>query len=60
MKDIEPTQKHTLHLYAGDFDRLHELHPEISASLIVRKLVRKHIQDMTPKSDLTKVGNIQL
>ena len=25
MKDIEPTQKHTLHLYAGDFDRLHQL-----------------------------------
>lgn len=48
MKD-EPTQKHTLHLYVGDFDRLHEIHPDISASLIIRKLVRKHIDEHSPK-----------
>jgi hypothetical protein len=57
MKD-EPTQKHTLHLYVGDFDRLHELHPDISASLIIRKLVRKHIDEHSPKP--TKVGVINL
>lgn len=45
----EETQKHTLHFYRGDFQRLQELYPEIGASLIVRKLVRKHIEGIEAK-----------
>ena len=35
----EDLTKHTLHLRAGDMDRLKALFPEIGASIVVRKLV---------------------
>lgn len=37
-------KKHTLNLFAGDFSRLDELHPDIGASTIIRKLIRAHIK----------------
>lgn len=39
-------QKHTLNLYAGDFDRLAEFYPDIPAATIVRKLVRRYIEQV--------------
>lgn len=52
MKD---TQKHTLNLYEGDFARLQELYPETGASIVIRTLVRKHIEEKTPKVDVSNV-----
>lgn len=39
-------QKHTLHLYKGDFERLSELVPDVSPSELIRRLVRKQIEDI--------------
>jgi hypothetical protein len=51
----EDLQKHTLSLYEGDFVRLQELYPELGASLVIRRLVRKHIKDLDPKAKTIKV-----
>lgn len=56
----EPTQKHTLHLFVGDFQRLGELYPDLSASLIIRKLVRKHIEEHSVKPEAIKAGKINI
>lgn len=37
-------QKHTLNLYRGDFQRLGELYPELSAASALRLIIRKHIE----------------
>lgn len=42
--ESEPLQKHTLLLYAGDFDKLGDLFPSITASVMVRKVIRAYIQ----------------
>lgn len=39
----EPLHKHTLNLYAGDFERLAALLPDVKPSDLVRKLVRDFI-----------------
>jgi hypothetical protein len=39
MAKNEELTKHTLHLRAGDMDRLKALFPDIGASLVIRKLV---------------------
>lgn len=40
----EPLQKHTLFLYEGDFEKLKNYYPQITASVIVRQIVRKFIE----------------
>lgn len=42
----EEMTKHTFHLFAGDYDRLIELHPGLPGALIIRTLVRKHIESL--------------
>lgn len=37
-------QKHTLNLFAGDFDRLSILYGSLGASKVIRLLVHKHIK----------------
>lgn len=37
-------KKHTLLLYEGDFDRLNELYPDLTASVAIRHLIRTHLQ----------------
>lgn len=49
------TQKHTLNLFEGDFARLQELYPDAGASLVIRTLVRRHIDEKTPKVDTSEV-----
>lgn len=56
----EPMQKHTLNLYEGDFERLQELYPEIGASMVIRKIIRKHIADVTPGRDHLQTKEIKL
>jgi len=43
-KDKSDLQKHTLHLFAGDFDELRSLFPDIEPSRVVRELVRTCIE----------------
>lgn len=39
-------QKHTLHLFAGDYDRLAELFPNVKPAKLVRHLVRNTIKNL--------------
>lgn len=39
-------QKHTLHLFAGDFERLKEVYQDLGASIVIRTLVRKHLEKL--------------
>lgn len=36
-------QKHTLLLFQGDYSLIQDLHPDIGAAIIIRKLVRGYI-----------------
>ena len=36
----EELQKHTLHLYAGDYAKLRAAYPEIGAAIVIRRAVR--------------------
>lgn len=48
-------QKHTLHLYAGDYERLGQLFPDVPAALVLRKIVRAHIESVEGKKKSVKV-----
>ena len=48
----EPLQKHTLHLYEGDYERLRHLYPEVGAAIVVRKLIRKHLNEVAPVPEI--------
>lgn len=39
-------QKHTLLLFQGDYGLIQDLHPDIGAAIIIRKLVRSYIQKL--------------
>ena len=54
MKDRD-LQKHTLNLFAGDFDKLQRLYPDVGAAAVVRRLVQKHVQDKLKPIDPPKV-----
>lgn len=41
MSKNEDLQKHTLNLFAGDYDRLQALFPDLSAAVVIRKIVRE-------------------
>lgn len=43
MNQTDELQKHTLHLRKGDWDRLRSLFPEISTSLVIRKIISNFI-----------------
>lgn len=44
--ETESLQKHTLYLYAGDFERLAATYDKkgLGASVVIRRLVRAHLQ----------------
>lgn len=37
-------RKHTLHLFDGDYSMIQDLHPDIGAAVIIRKLVRSYLE----------------
>jgi hypothetical protein len=53
-KKVEDLQKHTLNLRAGDMKKLEELFPRFGASVMVRKIVSKFI-DQTSQVPENKV-----
>lgn len=54
-KKIEELEKVTLNLYPGDFSRLRDLYQDVPAGLVVRKLVRAHIEKVEGKTEVPKV-----
>ena len=52
-------KKHTLLLFDGDFDRLKDLHPDVTPSKVLRTLLRNHIKrvmEATPTPELETEG----
>lgn len=45
----EPLQKHTLHLFEGDYAELQSIYPEVGAAIIIRTLIRRHLREVSPK-----------
>lgn len=39
-------QKHTLNLFPGDYDKLRNYYPDIGASTIIRRIVRKFVEQI--------------
>jgi len=39
----EDLQKHTLNLYAGDYEKIQFFYPDIGASVVIRKMLRSYI-----------------
>lgn len=58
MSKSDELHKHTLHLYLGDYQRLQEYYPEIGAAVVVRKLVRKHLDQLDATAKVNKPVNI--
>ena len=48
-------QKHTLNFFAGDIEKLAALHPDLEPSVVVRTLVREHIDKVERTITTTKV-----
>lgn len=44
--ESEMLRKHIIRLYEGDFDKLTAYYPEVTASVLIRKLVRRHLTDL--------------
>lgn len=55
MNEKEPMRKHTLNLFDGDFDRLQRMYSDIGAAAVIRRLIRKHLEEKEPKADMSKI-----
>lgn len=42
-------QKHTLNLFPGDYAKLQTFYPDIGAATIIRRLVRKYVEQIEEK-----------
>lgn len=47
-KTNEDLTKHTLMLFTGDYGRIQELHPEISAAKVIRSIIRAYVKKIDP------------
>ena len=50
--DINELSKHTLHLFSGDYELLRQHYPDLGAAVVIRKLVRTHLNKLNPPIDL--------
>lgn len=41
--------KHTLNLFNGDYEKLQELYPDVGASPVIRRIVRKYLESIENK-----------
>jgi len=60
MKKIEGIQKHTINLYEGDYARIQEMFPDIGAAAIIRKLVRRFVEQSGNYTDILPSVEIKL
>lgn len=52
--------KHTLKLFAGDYERLREYYPEFGAAYAIRQLVRLHLEKLDKAGGQNDLANLQL
>lgn len=48
-------QKHTLQLFAGDYKKLQDLHPDVGAAQIIRTILRQYLLKMEPPINMAKI-----
>ena len=54
-----PVKRHSIFLYEGDYARLRELHPQLGAAIVIRRLVRaflNRIDSASPNEPLDLKG----
>lgn len=61
MKD-EELQKHTLNLYAGDYEELQSHYPDVGAGPVIRRLVRAYLSQInaTGVADLNAAVEVKI
>ena len=47
----DETQKHTLNLFAGDYEKIQALYPDVGAAPVIRRIVRAFIEQVEAGSD---------
>lgn len=57
MLKTDELHKHTFHLFKGDYERIRDLHPNVTPAETIRIIVRKHIERVeaaapSPKLDV--------
>lgn len=55
-----PLQKHTLLLYEGDFDKLKGYYRELDGGLVIRRLVRAHLQKIEATTEGQELPQIKV
>lgn len=45
-KADEELTKHTLNLFAGDYEELRSFYPDVGAGAVIRRIVRKYIEQI--------------
>lgn len=48
-------QKHTLNLFAGDYEKIQSLFPDLGAAVIIRKVIRSFIERTEAGADETPI-----
>ena len=52
MRRIEGITKHTLNLFEGDYARIQELFPDEGAALVIRRIVRRFLEQVDNEARL--------
>lgn len=52
--------KHTLYFYKGDVEKLQSLSPQLGASVVIRRLVRRHIEKLEAALPQLQIGETDL
>lgn len=60
MVETRDKTKHTLWLFQGDFAALAALYPDLGASIVIRTLIRKHLERIEKGVDKPKLPKIDV
>ncbi len=56
-KDHDLT-KHTLNLYAGDYEKIRLLYPEVGAGLVIRRVIRQFLDKIESNTEEAQVNEM--
>jgi len=60
MKSHEELQKHTLNLYAGDYEEIQSLYPDVGAAVVIRRLIRQFLDQIRAKGGETPNVEVEI
>lgn len=56
----ENLQKHTLNLWQGDYAKLQQYYPDIGASVIIRRIIRRYVEQIEAGADVVAEIDVKL